>query len=415
MATKANENGGSGEELKLHGLLAEFDNVDDFLDGCVKVRDAGYTRWDSHTPFPVHGVEEAMGIRMTILPWIVLGGGLAGLGIALLMQWWMNAVDYPYLISGKPYFSLPANIPVCFELTVLLSAFAAFFSVLGLNLLPQLYHPLFRNERFKRATDDRFFIAVDAADPAFNEDRTRALLTEQSTCADVEQVMDAVHHAPLPKALIYAVAAMTILSWIPLALIVRARYASNDQPRIHLIWDMDYQPKYKEQSASPLFADGRSSRPQVTGTMARGDFIEEKDLPFFTGMDANGEPVKEFPVEVNEAMAHRGRERYGVFCAPCHGLDGAGQGPVTKRVVGKIKDSVFIVPTDYHTEAVRIQPVGQLYNSITNGVRTMPAYGSQIPPADRWAIILYIRALQRSQNGTLSDVPPEKRAALMGN
>lgn len=414
MATGEHGRGGAGGERRLHGLLAEFDDVDDLLDACEKVRDSGYTRWDSHTPFPVHGIEGAMGIRMTILPWIVLAAGLAGLGIALWMQWWMNAVDYPYVISGKPFFSVPANIPVCFELTVLLSAFGAFFSVLGLNMLPQLHHPLFASARFKRATDDRFFITIDAADPLFERGRTSALLGSCAVAGPLEEIMDAAHHPSMPKGILAAAVVLVCLSLVPLAFILRARYATTTEPAIHLVWDMDWQKKYKSQAASPLFADGRADRPQVQFTVARGDLIEERDLPLRTGRDGQGAYLTDFPVAVNEALMRRGRERYGIHCAPCHGLDGGGRGIVVERAA-RTRDSTLVTPTDYHTDAVRQQPVGQLFETITNGIRTMPAYGGQVQVEDRWAIVLYIRALQKSRNGALSDVPAEKRAALAGN
>ena len=160
----------------LYGLLAEFDSPSLLVQAVVQVRDAGFKHWDVHTPFPIHGMDDAMGIRGTRLPFIILGGGLTGLGLATLMQWWMNAVDYPFYISGKPLFGLPANIPIMFELTVLLSAFAAFFGMWGLNGMPRLYHPLFRNRRFRRATQDRFFIVIEARDPQFETERTRVFL-----------------------------------------------------------------------------------------------------------------------------------------------------------------------------------------------------------------------------------------------
>jgi len=162
----------------LYGLMVEFENVWDFMPAVKKVRDAGFKHWDVHTPFPVHGMDDAMGIRGTRLPWIILLGGLTGLFLATLMQWWMNAVDYPFVISGKPLFGIPANIPVMFELTVLFSAFATFFGMWGLNGMPRLYHPLFNSERFRRATQDRFFIVVEARDPRFDIDKTRALLAD---------------------------------------------------------------------------------------------------------------------------------------------------------------------------------------------------------------------------------------------
>jgi len=171
----------------LYGLMVEFENVWDFMPAVKQVRDAGFKHWDVHTPFPVHGMDDAMGIRGTRLPWIILLGGLTGLFLATLMQWWMNAVDYPFVISGKPLFGIPANIPVMFELTVLFSAFATFFGMWGLNGMPRLYHPLFNSERFRRATQDRFFIVVEARDPRFDIDKTRALLSDLGGSA-VEEI-----------------------------------------------------------------------------------------------------------------------------------------------------------------------------------------------------------------------------------
>jgi hypothetical protein len=164
------------EQGALYGLLTEFESPSLLMAAVKKVRDEGFKKWDVHTPFPVHGMDDAMGIRGTNLPFLVLGGGLTGLGLATLMQWWMNAVDYKFVISGKPLFGLPANIPVMFELTVLFSAFAAFFGMWILNGLPKLYHPLFTNKRFRRATQDRFYIVIEATDPKFQLDRTRDFL-----------------------------------------------------------------------------------------------------------------------------------------------------------------------------------------------------------------------------------------------
>ncbi len=158
------------------GLLAEFDSVDALLPAVENLRAAGYTKFDVHSPFPVHGVDAAMGTRMSRLPWLVAAGGAAGTATALVMQWWMNGVDYPFKISAKPLFGLPAAIPITFELTVLFAALTAFVAVIAANGLPQLFHPLFANERFRRGTSDRFFISVESADPLFELPKTRALL-----------------------------------------------------------------------------------------------------------------------------------------------------------------------------------------------------------------------------------------------
>jgi len=170
-------------------LLAEFETPGDLMAAANLVRDAGYTRWDCFTPFPVHGLDGAMGIRDTKLPWVVLVGGIAGTVTALVLQWWTNAVDYPYLISGKPLWSLPANIPVTFELMVLFSALTAVASMLIFNNLPQFYHPVFRSRRFRRVTSDRFFIAIETDDPKFDETATSELL-ERAGSTHVERLVD---------------------------------------------------------------------------------------------------------------------------------------------------------------------------------------------------------------------------------
>lgn len=174
---------------EVSGYLAEFTDVDSVMTAAEKVKDAGFTRWDVHSPFPIHGIDEVMGIRPTILPWLVLCGGIAGMSGALLMQWYMNAYDYPYMISGKPFFSLPAFIPVIFECTVLLAALTAVFGMLMLNKLPMLYNPLFKSDRFRRVTNDRFFVVIDATDPMCDEIDPGAFMESLDPVA-VEKVED---------------------------------------------------------------------------------------------------------------------------------------------------------------------------------------------------------------------------------
>jgi hypothetical protein len=173
---------GGTNKGKLWGLLAEFTTPQDLVRAAARVRDAGYTKWDAHTPFPVHGLDGAMGIRTTRLPYFVLAAGMIGTATGLAMQYWMNAVDYPLIISGKPFNSLPADIPVTFELTVLLASLTAFIGMLALNQLPRFNHPLFRNAAFRRATNDAFFLAIEADDPRFDLEQTeQLLLLEQAT------------------------------------------------------------------------------------------------------------------------------------------------------------------------------------------------------------------------------------------
>lgn len=185
---------------QLAAVLAEFETVDDVMHAARTIRDAGYTKWDVHSPFPIHGIDAAMGVKMTILPWLVLLGGLTGLTFGFVLTWWSNASHVPtpfmsnlqgyqFLISGKPIWSLPANIPVMFETTVLFSALTAVFGMLILNKLPMHYNPLFKCDRFRRATDDRFFVVVDSRDPKFDAAGTAQLL-ESLNPVSLEKVED---------------------------------------------------------------------------------------------------------------------------------------------------------------------------------------------------------------------------------
>lgn len=171
----------------IYGVMAEYGDVDSLISAAEKVRDAGYRRWEAYSPFPVHGLDAAMGHKSTILPWIVLGGGLTGMISGILLVWWTNAISpdvpyavrgYEFIISGKPIFSFPANIPPIFELTILFSAFAAVFGMLAMNMLPRFNHPVFNSQRFTRVTQDRFFIAIESADPKFSRQRTTQLLQD---------------------------------------------------------------------------------------------------------------------------------------------------------------------------------------------------------------------------------------------
>ena len=172
-----------------YGVLGRFRDVSALEHACQGVRDAGYTRWDAHTPFPVHGLQRAAGLRGSPLPWIVLVTGLSGAIAGMLLQWWVAARAYPLVISGKPFFSWPAFIPITFELGVLGAALGAVLGMLALNRLPMHHHPLFAHKGFEAATDDAFFISIEAWDPKFDADRCQELL-RQLGALSVERVQN---------------------------------------------------------------------------------------------------------------------------------------------------------------------------------------------------------------------------------
>ncbi len=163
---------------EIFGLMGYFETPAALYRACEALRDAGYQRFDAHTPFPVHGLEKAMGLRPTRFPWLVLGGGVTGLASAVALAWYTQAVDYPLNISGKPAFSYQAFIPVFFEITILLAALTCFFGLWAANGLPRFFHPTFTHPSFHRATDDAFFLSVESADPRFDRVATQKLLAD---------------------------------------------------------------------------------------------------------------------------------------------------------------------------------------------------------------------------------------------
>jgi hypothetical protein len=168
----------AAEGAGCYGVLARFADPPSLLQACERLRDAGYSRWDAHTPFPVHGLDRAMGLPQSRLAWIVLAMGLGGAAGAFGLQAWVHTTAYPLVISGKPLLSWPAFIPVTFEVGVLFGALGAVFGMLGLNRLPMHHHPLFNSARFERASDDGFFVSIEANDPRFDAQDTLRLLEE---------------------------------------------------------------------------------------------------------------------------------------------------------------------------------------------------------------------------------------------
>lgn len=209
----------------------------------------------------------------------------------------------------------------------------------------------------------------------------------------------------MPRPIYIVTGILIILAIIPILMIAKARAVKSDVTRIHPILDMDNQPKYKSQSYNPMFADRRAMRPSIPGTVARGDL--QLDTHFYEGK-INGEWADSLPMPINQELLKRGQERFEIYCAVCHGLDGYGNGMINKRAQ-ELQEGTWVQPTNYHTDQVRQRPDGHIFNTITNGIRNMPSYSQQIPVADRWAIVAYLRALQRSQNASPEDVPEEYR------
>jgi mono/diheme cytochrome c family protein len=213
----------------------------------------------------------------------------------------------------------------------------------------------------------------------------------------------------MPRRVLAVLWVLAVAALLPFACIYKARHALSPVPRIHLVQGMDNQPRYKSQQANPLFADGRQARQPVAGTVARGRLEEDDALS--RGLK-DGKWVETFPVPVTEKLLQRGSERFQIYCAPCHGLAGYGDGIVAVRA-DRLQEGTWVPPLSMHAPSVLARPVGHLFNTVTNGIRTMPSYGSQIPVSDRWAIVAYVRALQLSRHAPVTVLNAEERAKLV--
>ena len=438
------------DEVAFRGYLAEFAGPDALVHGAEAARLAGRTHLDAYVPFPVHGLDEALGIRATRLPWLVFCMGVTGGVGILLFQLWVNGIAYPWIISGKPLFSIPANIPVTFEVTVLFSAFTTFLAMIAFNGLPRLFQPLMQTSIFDGVTNDKFVLFVPATASETTLDHATEGRLRNWGATRVEPLYAPVHSAKLPRNLKLVLVCLVSLLPLPPFFVWGMRGVTSEQPRLHVIFDMDSQPKFKAQQTSPFFADARAMRPQVAGTVEWSEDVGAVDYdrglapariddtmislllhppaeegapaaegttPPAEGEEAPAEPelpwIEEFPSElvIDEKLMARGQARYNIYCAVCHGLGGDGNGLVAQRAL-ELQQATWVPPTSLHSEAVVKQPVGQIFHTIADGVRKMPAYGDQIPPRDRWAIVLYVRALQRSRMASLDDVPENLRGDL---
>jgi mono/diheme cytochrome c family protein len=440
----------------LVGLLAQFDDPDSLVKACNEARLAGYKSMDAYSPFPVHGIDPAIGIQRSLLPFLVFCVGFGACFAGLGMQYYTNAADwspifpgYAFRISGKPLFSLPANIPVTFEVIVLSSAFATFLGMWALNKLPMFSNPLHRISRFKRATNDKFFLLLESKDENFDRSSSEAQLNEWGAVAIEECRQDKTDTA-LPSWVWLVGLLGVFLLMLPPVMIFRNMGMTSRRPRLHVVPDMDFQHKEKTQVLAPvmengdmLFGDSRAMRSPVDGAVARGQLeidsemyrgvkkdyqankssanaqktkaqfvstsIDDADAPAADGEDLS-QWMTEFPegITVDADFVARGQQRFNIYCSACHGYDGNGNGLVNQKAMalaagGKAQ---WTAAKSMHDSVVKDEtknPLGRIFDTITNGRNTMGPYGAQIPAADRWAIVAYVKALQETGIKPLTD------------
>ncbi len=215
----------------------------------------------------------------------------------------------------------------------------------------------------------------------------------------------------MPRPIIYVLLFLVAVSLIPMGMVYKSQATRRrGTPRIQVVYDMDQQFSFKAQQENPFFADGMAMRSQVEGTVARG-MLQDNPVLFTGTTDGDTMWVETIPVEVTREFLDRGQDQFNVFCAPCHGLSGNGNGPVNIRAT-ELAEGTWTPPTDVAAQTVVDQPAGKIYNTIKNGIRNMPAYGPQISPEDRWGIVAYVRAIQASRGSDVGDLSEDARKQL---
>ena len=212
----------------------------------------------------------------------------------------------------------------------------------------------------------------------------------------------------IPRIIVYVLMIGGCIALIPPLVFARMRATPSPNRPIHIFWDMDFQPKFKAQAPNPLFADGRAMRPPVQGSVARGESYV--DTHMFEGV-VDGQWATALPasMKLDRATLERGQQRFNIYCSACHGYAGYGDGAVNQRAMelvsnvnGPVNGTQWVAAKSLHDETTRHQPMGQLFNTVTHGIRNMAGYGAQISVADRWAIVAYVKALQFSQDAGTS-------------
>ncbi|HLT24031.1 MAG TPA: quinol:electron acceptor oxidoreductase subunit ActD [Ignavibacteria bacterium] len=375
---------------EVYAVTALYDTPNEILLAADKVAKSDYKKFDVNTPYPVHGLDDAMRLKPTKVGYFSFLFGFIGTCSALLMIGWMSGIDYRSIVGGKPFFSIPPSIPITFELTVLLSGLTTVGVMLFLfNKLPWNNNPLMDTNYMKRVSSDKFGVVIKSDDPKFNKEEVIEFL--KSTGGNtIEVVNKFIRREGNTKAPIFET--KFIGGLVAIAVVVAGgTYVTLNYvtflPPFDFMWAQE---KVTPQQPSEFFSDGYSVRTPPEGTVMRGYIPYE-----YKGLPDSMVKYLSNPIALTQENLADGKKQYDTYCSPCHGYFGEGD----SRLRGQ-----FPNPPTIHSEKVRNWVDGNIYHVITNGQNVMPSYASQVSREDRWKIIHYIRALQRAKNATDDDI-----------
>jgi mono/diheme cytochrome c family protein len=420
------------QEQKLYGVTALFNTSDDIMAAAVKVRNKGFKKWDVNTPYPVHGMDDAMGLSPSKLGWVTIALACWGASFAMFFMWMIMENVYPLNIGGKPFFSLPAFVPITFALAVLHAVLGTVFAMLAIFCkLPFNSHPLHDTAYMSAVISDKFGIEIEAANDGFDLQSVKSFLESiGGECIEEHYFpVAAPAYLPLPAgrriywnegwfALVLVLVALgvcakfyTIYNQVlydrvpiihvedPITGLSIEKITGTKVPIAPFTW-LDKQDKAKYGVKSRFFDDGQSMRESVSGTIPRGM------MPYqFQGKPALAEKHLRNPLPMTSQVMERGREVYNANCSVCHGYFGDGDSRTKMwSAKGKDREKSYFNPPSLHTGKLVKAGDGLIYHIITEGQNIMPSYAKQIVREDRWKVVHYIRALQRAKNAKDSDL-----------
>ncbi len=368
-------------------VLGIFDTPNSLMEAIPKLRATKLGTVEAYTPYPIHGIDDALGLRKSPLGGMVLVMGILGALTAFGFEYWISAVDYPIITGGKAAGSWEAFIPIMFEVTVLFATFTAGLGMLLLlNKLPFFGHPVLSAKAITSITRDRYVLALEAESEAFDSQAAVAAL-QAAGATDIE-VLPAPDRSPFLTSdyilrtlggifvacLVAGLGIFTLTKWFPL---LRPMVNMQDQPRLNA------------QKPSSFFKDGHGMQRPVAGTVARGH------LPTATGKQEEAASLVN-PLPRTKEVFEVGRKAYHNRCEVCHGAIGNGVGSLTAAYGGK--------PANLQAQQFRDYPDGKIYWAIVNGKNAMPSHAADLTDAQRWSVVHYVRALQRAQNAKDEDL-----------
>ena len=370
-----------------YAVLGVFETPDALMKAIPKVRASQLGTVEAYTPYPIHGIDEALGLRRSPLGGMVLVMGILGALTAFGFQYWISAVDYPIITGGKAVGSWEAFIPIMFEVTVLFATFTAGLGMLLLlNRLPFFGHPVLSSKAITGITRDRYALALEAENEAFDASAAARVLQEAG--ATEVEILPAPDRSPfLTSDYILRVAGGIFTACLGAGLVMY--FAIKLFPVLAPMKYMQDQPRLNAQKPSSFFKDGHGMQRPVAGTVARGH------LPTATGTQEEAAALVN-PLPRTKEIFAVGRQAYKNRCEVCHGAVGDGMGSLTAAYGAK--------PANLQAQQFRDYPDGKIYWAIVNGKNAMPSHAADLSEPQRWAVVHYVRALQRAQNAKDEDL-----------